>query len=1060
MTLLSLFSTYTAFCYTPYHRTMETSTTQKESMTQYVESVSLAGATVVVPARAPATVRHASGELRRFLGILTGKPSRETKTVPTRGVYVALGGVAAREAGALATRATVSEQGFRLRAHPRGVAIAAATPVGLLYGVYALLEELGMGFYAGGETYPDLPTGASASTGLDRTERPVFRARGNMLHYNFLCGPTCWGEADYRFYFEQLARMRGNVLLMHWYNHEPGAAYVWDGEVRDGNRTPNSLARQWGAPSALRTSEFAFGSGRWFDAEIFSSPAGQDLPDAFTEICRTEALWAASVRHARGLGIGVAAGFEAPTESPFAPQVMDRFRTRVRQFLARNPDIAYFALWQHEGAAIVGAPPPENGTPEAALLERQRAWFEHLGAENRVWEAVRYGAFASEAAHLLARERPDLRLVVVGWGGDRWMRFADLCLGYDRLLPESVIFTCHDNIDADFGPAVSTPWGKLPPTRERWAMPWVEGDIDECWVRQPHVETLGRLAPDALRKGCQGLLTLQWRTRDVEEETGYALRFAWQPDLTPEAFYGRLARHAFGPEREQRLARLLGELQRLGARWTGVRGSVECGTMRWTGHAPHYPFDFDRTVCAFLQPLAERASDILSIVPPHQRDGLQGAYHLRPDTAEASEPRDPGRLGVAEFADYARRIAAWAGLEDLEAVRHNLRGLYEEAHGLRARLLHYGLYGKSFCGVDDFLLALHHLLRNAGASWKMPRLRVLRAALERERAELLREGRAARLERLDYLAATMDFVLRYDTVAMLLATGEQADVAEAAARTARDRGDFAAAASLVAEAYTEIVEAGMPAAVDALTRKLTTRCDFGVLATFNVKALGLYGPSLARLEEFMPAVPPREVRVATRPGEAGLSWRCTGRAAGGYHLYRRSVGGGAWKRLSREPVAAGTRYAEDCMSVDRPSREGRYEYAVTALDGAGWESPRSHGVLADCRREAAPDALRIVASKPSAWASPGQDWPVRVVVSGERTVREVVLCYRALHTGSWIQVPLLRAFRDVWIGAIPTAALSVGGMLAWRVEARGTCGELVCWPPDEALPWSLAVETV
>jgi hypothetical protein len=40
----------------------------------------------------------------------------------------------------------------------------------------------------------------------------------------------------------------------------------------------------------------------------------------------------------------------------------------------------------------------------------------------------------------------------------------------------------------------------------------VEGDIDDCSLRQPNVESLGLLAPDALRKGCQGLLTLQWRT--------------------------------------------------------------------------------------------------------------------------------------------------------------------------------------------------------------------------------------------------------------------------------------------------------------------------------------------------------------------------------------------------------------------------------------------------------------------------------------------------------------------------------------------------------------------
>ena len=72
-----------------------------------------------------------------------------------------------------------------------------------------------------------------------------------------------------------------------------------------------------------------------------------------------------------------------------------------------------------------------------------------------MWEAIRFGAYAEFAADILAREAPRLRLVVVGWGGDRWMRFADLCLGYHQTLPPGVIFTCHDNIDASFGPNVA-----------------------------------------------------------------------------------------------------------------------------------------------------------------------------------------------------------------------------------------------------------------------------------------------------------------------------------------------------------------------------------------------------------------------------------------------------------------------------------------------------------------------------------------------------------------------------------------------------------------------------
>ena len=117
--------------------------------------------------------------------------------------------------------------------------IAAKKPVGILYGVYGLLEELGMGFYAGGDAFPELPTQARIASAFEKHENPVFAVRGNMLHYNFLCGCTNWGLDDYKFYFDQLARMRSNLLLMHWYDCEPGAAFEQNGEYVNGGITPN-----------------------------------------------------------------------------------------------------------------------------------------------------------------------------------------------------------------------------------------------------------------------------------------------------------------------------------------------------------------------------------------------------------------------------------------------------------------------------------------------------------------------------------------------------------------------------------------------------------------------------------------------------------------------------------------------------------------------------------------------------------------------------------------------------------------------------------------------------
>ena len=1011
---------------------------------------SLAGAAIVVPPLAPEMVRYAGGELARYLYRLTGRASAVVPRLPARGTAVVLDRKAAAALGVGARFAELGPQGYRLAAVRRGVArlvvVAAAEPAGALYGVYGLLEMLGMGFYAGGDTYPDLPAPACVPAGLDGVAKPAFAVRGNMLHYNFLCGCTDWGVADYKFYFDQLSRMRANMLLMHWYDGEPGAAYEFRGEYRAGGRTPNTLTKPWGALAALRTSEFSFRSGRLFDGEIYSSPMGEDLPDLLTEIKRTEAAFREATRYARAQGIEVAAGFEAPREDPAEPAARERFRARLLQFLERNPHISRFALWQHESGGCVGSPPPAADSPGAALLARRREVFAYLGNEQRVWEAVRFGGFAEIAAEVLHREAPRAGLVLVGWGGDRWMHFADYCLGYDRTLPPGVAFTCHDNIDASMGPNVSTPWGQLPAGRERWAMPWVEGDIDECAVRQPNVESLGRLAPDALAKGCQGLLTLQWRTRDVEEETGFIAQYAWDTELTPDRFYARLARHAFGPDQEKPMGRRLATLQRLGSRWTGVRGTVECGLMRWTGWAPHFPFEVDGKAAAYLAEKAAAAAEALAEVPA-KVDG-EAAFHLLPQgESEAPARRDSARPGVRETEEAAAQLRALAGESDPARLRREFAKIEELVYGVRPYLVAFGMTSRSYQAVDGFLIAIHHMQRNAGASDRMAVVRAIRRDLDRLTARYRAAGRTPRVERLDYLAATMDFVLPYDTAAMLLTDGERVEQALAEAARAREAGDARQAATVAAAAYEQVLAARMDRAIQALCRKLTTRCDFGTLATVNVKQMPRYWEAIGRLEEFLPAVPPREVAARGRKDEVWISWSPGARSAA-QNLYRRPARVGAWTQVNREPLAGG-----GCMFVDRPRRPGDYEYAVAAVDKDGWKSPLSHPGRAVCG--AAAGGPRLVASKPYTRIEAGEDLPVRVAALSDRDVASVCIRWRMAGERSWREMPMALRFRESYCATIP-AGLLRAGTVEFFVEARDSEGRRSVWPESApALPWSL-----
>ncbi len=806
------------------------------------------------------------------------------------------------------------------------------------------------------------------------------------------------------------------------------------------------MTRPWGAVDALRTSEFSFGTGKFFDEEIYSCPEGEDLPDLLSEIKRTEAMFRAATRYARGAAIGIAAGFEAPRLDPTDPQVRARFQARVRQFLRRNPDISHFALWQHESGGSVGSEPPAAGSEAMALLESQRALFAHLGNEQRVWEAIRYGAFAQLAHAVLAEEAPGKPMVMVGWGGDRWMKFADYCLGYDKLFPENVIFTCHDNIDASMGPNVSTPWGQLPPERERWAMPWVEGDIAACAVRQPHVEDLGLLVPDALHKGCQGLLTLQWRTRDVEEETGFIARYAWNTALTPETFLRDLAGHAFGPELQDAWGERLAALQALGEHWTGVRGTAECSSMRWAGWEPHFPFEVGADNADFLIPMVEKTIQALATVP-EKRDS-EAAFHLLPrEEQEAAARLDETRPGVAELRQVVKRLQALRGVADVPRLRTALREIDETVYALRPRLVEFGMQGAAYISLDAFLIAIHHLWRNAGAAEHMQALRIMREEVAGLRAEYLAAGRIARLERLDYLAATMDSALYFDAAVLLLADGEDVEQALARAEALRE-ADPAGAAAVAAQAYAQLLDAGMQQAVLAFAAKLTTRCDFGTLATINVKPMPRYWKTLGELESYFPAIPPREVCARGLMSEVWLSWVPDERAAG-QHLYRRPAGDENWTRVNTQALPPAGR-----LYIDRPA-PGDYEYAVTAIDAAGWESPRSHSARATCGP--LPAGPQLVACKPFTHGQVGEPYPLRVVARSDREITGVTIHYRAAGETCWQQAPMAHRFRCSYTGAIPGEAM-ISGTLLFYLEASDADGNISHWPPTAAsLPWSVTV---
>jgi len=562
--------------------------------------VDLAGAHILVGEKATDTEVFAARELSRYFRLICGRRSPVLSSADA-GPAVVVG--VSRE-----TRSPEADgdQTYILRvvstAPPR-MLVSGYTPIGVQYATYSLLEKLGVGFYLGGDALPERCEKLLIPGDLNETRAPVFRVRGSLPWYNFLNSPTTWDLEDYQVFFDQMAKMKDNFVGFHSYDSEPFCAYPYQGQWRMGAPAATSMTYGWGPLRHLKTDDFGFGTGRYFPYEVFGSrsvalatepaqpsPEGAVFPHRTLQddaIIRAQCVLAQGLQYAKWRGVKVCLGFELVGD-PTDPEQRRQEEARIRHMLATYPMLDYVWFWQSEGLGG-GSNPNAADTPLDLIVQRMRPVFEYLGNENRIHEAARLAAWAQFAHGVVKRLRPDIKVIVSGWGGDAWMRFSDFYVGLDQVLPKDIIFSALDNIDPTAQPHVSEAYGKLSPEREKWPIPWFQSDGGgtrrDQWGPQCNVKPFTALVRDAQAKGSQGLLGIHWETRGVEEVAAYCAQFAWNPDLSYEDFYRTFARKCFGEQHAEEMAQILMQLEALGPRWTGGPGQVECGGFEWFSDA-------------------------------------------------------------------------------------------------------------------------------------------------------------------------------------------------------------------------------------------------------------------------------------------------------------------------------------------------------------------------------------------------------------------------------------------------------------------------------------------
>jgi hypothetical protein len=469
----------------------------------------------------------------------------------------------------------------------RPVVIAVAqSEAGAVNAVYGLLRELGYAFFLGSEAVPEsLP--ARLPTEGPVVRKPVFAVRGVLPWYNFFDSPTTWDPIDHRAVIDQLIRSGANFIGFHSYDSEPFAAYPDDGTMKSGRRLLNTGSPTWGT-HPTPTGQFAGGTDKLFADEYFGAATTRSADDPAAVIQREQDVVRDAFDYARRRGVHTCIGFETIGD-PTDPAARDTVVKRLNRLLDQYPALDYIWIWQTEAQGVSGYR-GKLSEPLALLGALRRDAFRRVvdnaegersilrdtseGRFARAVEGARLEQFARLAYRVLQQRRDPPRLVVSGWGGDQRLLSAEYYEGLDKLLPPDVVFSSLDHIDPR--PRVDRIYGELPPGRERWPIPWLEFDGDQ-WHAQPYVHVYEDLARDAQRGGSQGLLGIHWRTRDVEENLAFLVDYAWQPQLTAEAFFHQLAARCYPAPLCRRMADIHNRLDQLGYRWIGGGGQTECG---------------------------------------------------------------------------------------------------------------------------------------------------------------------------------------------------------------------------------------------------------------------------------------------------------------------------------------------------------------------------------------------------------------------------------------------------------------------------------------------------
>ena len=160
---------------------------------------------------------------------------------------------------------------FSITHHENTASIVGYDGISLLYGVYALLEQLGYSFQLSHDVIPK-PQKLFSFTNWEISDFPLKEERIIFNWHNFLSGCTGWDLDDWKHWIRQAVKLRFNAIMIHTYGNNPLNTFNYNGESKEiGYLSTTLKGRDWGTEHVNDVRRLT--GGELFQAHTFGSNA-------------------------------------------------------------------------------------------------------------------------------------------------------------------------------------------------------------------------------------------------------------------------------------------------------------------------------------------------------------------------------------------------------------------------------------------------------------------------------------------------------------------------------------------------------------------------------------------------------------------------------------------------------------------------------------------------------------------------------------------------------------------------------------------------------------------